>query len=215
MPDKLPILPIAVGNGLIMKNKKDITMEEQKSENIENQIDETTEMAVEPEADTVAEAQPFDETATLTAENEELKAQVEQLKKEYLLARADLENYRKRTLKEKADLIRNGGESCLKDILPVIDDFERAMQAVATSTDVDAVKEGIELIYNKFKTYLEQHGVKEIVTADADFDTEYHEAVTMFPAPTPEQKGKVIDCVQKGYTMNDKVIRFSKVVVGE
>ncbi|MBQ8424079.1 MAG: nucleotide exchange factor GrpE [Coprobacter sp.] len=198
-----------------MKNKKDITMEEQKSENIENQIDETTEMAVEPEADTVAEAQPFDETATLTAENEELKAQVEQLKKEYLLARADLENYRKRTLKEKADLIRNGGESCLKDILPVIDDFERAMQAVATSTDVDAVKEGIELIYNKFKTYLEQHGVKEIVTADADFDTEYHEAVTMFPAPTPEQKGKVIDCVQKGYTMNDKVIRFSKVVVGE
>lgn len=215
MPDKLPILPTAVGNGLIMKNKKDITMEEQKSENIENQIDETTEMAVEPEADTVAEAQPFDETATLTAENEELKAQVEQLKKEYLLARADLENYRKRTLKEKADLIRNGGESCLKDILPVIDDFERAMQAVATSTDVDAVKEGIELIYNKFKTYLEQHGVKEIVTADADFDTEYHEAVTMFPAPTPEQKGKVIDCVQKGYTMNDKVIRFSKVVVGE
>ena len=130
-------------------------------------------------------------------------------------ARADLENFRKRTLKEKADLIRNGGESCLKDILPVIDDFERGLQAVGESADVEAVKQGIELIYNKFKTFLDQHGVKEIPTQDADFDTEYHEAVTTFPAPTPEQKGKVIDCVQKGYTMNDKVIRFAKVVVGE
>ena len=154
-------------------------------------------------------------TDTLAEENERLKAEAEQLKKDYLLARADLENFRKRTLKEKADLIRNGGEGCLKDILPVIDDFERGMQAIASNADVEAVKKGIELIYNKFKSYLEQHGVKEIPTENADFDTEYHEAVTTFPAPTPEEKGKVIDCVQKGYTMNDKVIRFAKVVVGE
>ncbi|MCD8287861.1 MAG: nucleotide exchange factor GrpE [Porphyromonadaceae bacterium] len=159
---------------------------------------------------------PSEETTdTLAAENEQLKAQLEQMKKDYLLARADLENFRKRTLKEKADLIRNGGETCLKDILPVIDDFERGLQAIGESADVTAVKDGIELIYSKFKAYLNRNGVQEIPTEDADFDTEYHEAVTMFPAPVPEQKGKVIECVQKGYTLNDKVIRFAKVVVGE
>ncbi len=190
-------------------------MKKKDSDNIENQVDDTPEITNECEENSQSEEQSLDESATLSVENEALKAEVEQLKKEYLLARADLENYRKRTLKEKAELIRNGGENCLKDILPVIDDFERAMQALASTADVEAVKEGVNLIYSKFKTYLEQHGVKEIVTVDTDFDTEFHEAVTLFPAPTPEQKGKVIDCVQKGYTMNDKVIRFAKVVVGE
>ena len=103
----------------------------------------------------------------------------------------------------------------MKAILPVIDDFERGLAAIDESKDLEAVKEGMNLIYNKFKSYLEQNGVKEIPTKDADFDTEYHEAVTMFPAPDPAQKGKVIDTVQKGYTLNDKVIRFAKVVVGE
>ena len=198
-----------------MKNKKDIEMKEQTAETPEKEVGKNSEMTEEHTEMPAEDSVPVEETDTLAAENEQLKAQVEQLKKDYLLARADLENFRKRTLKEKADLIRNGGESCLKDILPVIDDFERGLQAVGESVDVEAVKQGIELIYNKFKTYLDQHGVKEIPTQNADFDTEYHEAVTTFPAPTPEQKGKVIDCVQKGYTMNDKVIRFAKVVVGE
>ena len=198
-----------------MKNKKDIEMKEQTAETPEKEVGKNSEMTEEHTEMPAEDSAPVEETDTLAAENEQLKAQVEQLKKDYLLARADLENFRKRTLKEKADLIRNGGESCLKDILPVIDDFERGLQAVGESADVEAVKQGIELIYNKFKTFLDRHGVKEIPTQDADFDTEYHEAVTTFPAPTPEQKGKVIDCVQKGYTMNDKVIRFAKVVVGE
>ena len=198
-----------------MKNKKDIEKKEQTAETPEKEVGKNSEMTEEHTEMPAEDSVPVEETDTLAAENEQLKAQVEQLKKDYLLARADLENFRKRTLKEKADLIRNGGESCLKDILPVIDDFERGLQAVGESADVEAVKQGIELIYNKFKTFLDRHGVKEIPTQDADFDTEYHEAVTTFPAPTPEQKGKVIDCVQKGYTMNDKVIRFAKVVVGE
>jgi GDPmannose 4,6-dehydratase len=126
-----------------------------------------------------------------------------------------LDNFRKRTLREKSELIKNGGENCMKAILPVIDDFERGLAAVEESNDLVAVKEGMSLIYNKFKSYLEQNGVKEIPTEGADFDTEYHEAVTMFPASDPAQKGKVIDTVQKGYTLNDKVIRFAKVVVGE
>ncbi|MCD7709957.1 MAG: nucleotide exchange factor GrpE [Porphyromonadaceae bacterium] len=182
-------------------SEKEVEEEKTSAENVtESSVDET----------------PSEETTdTLAAENEQLKAQLEQAKKDYLLARADLENFRKRTLKEKADLILNGGETCLKDILPVIDDFERGLQAIGESTDVEAVKDGIELIYSKFKAYLNRHGVQEIPTQDADFDTEYHEAVTMFPASVPEQKGKVIECVQKGYTLNDKVIRFAKVVVGE
>lgn len=195
-----------------MKNKHTKEQPEEELKAPKEATPETPEANTEVSADENADTPKTD---TLAEENERLKAEAEQLKKDYLLARADLENFRKRTLKEKADLIRNGGEGCLKDILPVIDDFERGMQAIASNADVEAVKKGIELIYNKFKSYLEQHGVKEIPTENADFDTEYHEAVTTFPAPTPEQKGKVIDCVQKGYTMNDKVIRFAKVVVGE
>ena len=195
-----------------MKNKHTKEQPEEELETPKKATPETPETNAEVSAEENADTPKTD---TLAEENERLKAEAEQLKKDYLLARADLENFRKRTLKEKADLIRNGGEGCLKDILPVIDDFERGMQAIASNADVEAVKKGIELIYNKFKSYLEQHGVKEIPTENADFDTEYHEAVTTFPAPTPEQKGKVIDCVQKGYTMNDKVIRFAKVVVGE
>ncbi|MBO5720896.1 MAG: nucleotide exchange factor GrpE [Bacteroidales bacterium] len=164
------------------------------------------------------ENQPQDElseTDTLSAEVASLTEKVEQLTKDKLLLMADFDNYRKRTIKEKADLIKSGGEECLKNLLPIIDDFERSLQAINTATDIEALVEGVNLIYNKFKGYLAQNGVKEIETTDAPFDTEYHEAVTTFPVEDPEKKGKVIDCVQKGYTMNDKVIRFSKVVVGE
>ena len=143
------------------------------------------------------------------------KEQIEQEKKEYMFLLAEFDNFRKRTIKEKADIIKNASEKAMTDLLPVIDDMERAMQAIEASDNIDSAKEGINLIYNKFIKYLEQNGVKAIDSTNADFNTEYHEAVTIFPAPGEDKKGKVIDTVQKGYTMNDKVIRHSKVVVGQ
>ena len=180
-----------------------------KSPDVQENMNEELEESVEDTSDSISD------TDKLAEEITELTAKNEKLNKDYLLLMADFDNYRKRTLKEKADLLKSGGEDCLKNILPIVDDFERGLMAIGESADVDAVKEGMTLIYNKFKNYLNQHGIKEIPTTGEDFNTEYHEAVTMYPAPQPELKGKVIDCVQKGYTMNDKVIRFAKVVVGE
>ena len=140
---------------------------------------------------------------------------IAQEKKEYMFLLAEFNNIHKRTIKEKADIIKNASEKAMTDLLPVIDDMERAMQAIEASDNIDSAKEGINLIYNKFIKYLEQNGVKAIDSTNADFNTEYHEAVTIFPAPDEDKKGKVIDTVQKGYTMNDKVIRHSKVVVGQ
>ncbi|MFZ4582185.1 MAG: nucleotide exchange factor GrpE [Paludibacter sp.] len=128
---------------------------------------------------------------------------------------AEFDNYRKRTLKERSDLIKTAGENVLGNMLPLVDDFERGLKAMETSEDVVAVKEGVELIYNKFIAFLLQNGIKAIPTENENFDTDLHEAITTFPAPTEEMKGKIVDCVSKGYTLNEKVIRFSKVVVGE
>lgn len=191
-----------------------------KSQNIdeikEKESVEVKETAQESNVEAPAEeANETSETDTLSAQVTSLTEKVEQLTKEKLLLMADFDNYRKRTIKEKADLIKSGGEDCLKNLLPIIDDFERSLQAINSASDVEALVEGVNLIYNKFKGYLTQCGVKEIETADAPFDTEFHEAVTTFPVEDADKKGKVIDCVQKGYTLNDKVIRFSKVVVGE
>ena len=137
-------------------------------------------------------------------------------KKEYLFLMAEFDNFRKRTLKEKSDLIKNGAESAMKALLPIIDDFERGVQANENCDDIAVVKEGMNIIYNKFAKYLEQNGVKPIATdAGVDFDTELHEAVTVFPTDDEKLKGKVIDTVQKGYMLNDKVLRHSKVVVGQ
>lgn len=171
----------------------------------------------EQSSDVVEEmpAEEIDATAKLTAEVDDLKAQIEKQKDDYLRLMAEFDNYRRRTLREKADLIKTGGESCMKAILPVIDDFERAMQAMEKSNDIEALKAGVELIYNKFRTYLEQNGVKEMETIDVEFDADKHEAIAQIPAPNPEQKGKIIDCTQKGYTLNDVVIRFPKVVVAQ
>lgn len=151
----------------------------------------------------------------LTAQLAEMQKKYESQHNDYLRLMADFDNFRKRTLKEKAELLKNGGEDALKKLLPVVDDFERAMAALEGSNDVNAVKEGVELIYSKFRSYLENNGVKEIPAIGESFNDDIHEAITTFPAPTPEQKGKVIDCMTKGYTLNDKVIRHSKVVVGE
>ena len=145
---------------------------------------------------------------------EELEAQLEHEKKEYLFLMADFDNFRKRTLNEKAELIKNGAERAMRDLLPVIDDLERAMDAINKGGDLDSLKEGVDLIYNKFVKYLESQHVLAIDSTGKDFDTDIHEAVTTFPAPDPSMKGKVIDTTIKGYMINDKVLRHAKVVVG-
>lgn len=139
--------------------------------------------------------------------------EVESLKKQLLYKTAEFENYRKRTLKEKADLILNGGEKTIAAILPILDDFERAI--ADKSEDPKAIKEGVQMIFNKFSKVLESLGVKKIETQDKDFDVDYHEAVAMVPGMGDDKKGKVIDCIQTGYTLNDKVIRHAKVAVGQ
>ena len=149
------------------------------------------------------------------SETEQLKQQLEASKKEYLFLRAEFDNFRKRTIKHNADIIRNATEKAMKELLPVVDDFERGLSAMAKTTDAAAVKEGMELIYNKFIKYLEQNGVKAIESNGTDFDTELHEAIAMIPAANETQKGKVVDTVMKGYTINDKVIRHSKVAVAQ
>ena len=144
---------------------------------------------------------------------EKAQKEIEELKKQLLYKTAEFENYRKRTLKEKAELILNGGEKTIAAILPVLDDFERAIADM--SEDPKAIKEGVQMIFNKFVKALESLGVKKIETQDKDFDVDYHEAIAMVPGMGDDKKGKVIDCVQTGYTLNDKVIRHAKVAVGQ
>ena len=148
-------------------------------------------------------------------ELEELKKKYDELNDSHLRLMAEFDNYRKRTMKEKAELIKTGGEKVVSSILPILDDLERAIKNMETSEDIVAMKEGVELIYNKFMKVLAENGVQKIETKDKDFDTDYHEAIALVPAPTEEQKGKILDCVQNGYTLNDKVVRHAKVVVGQ
>lgn len=144
----------------------------------------------------------------------DLEAAVEHEKKEYMFLMSDFETFRRRTVKEKAELIKNGTESAMRDLLPVVDDLERALDAINKGGDLESLKEGVNLIYNKFVKYLESQHVTAIDSTGKDFDTDLHEAVTMFPAPDPSMKGKVIDTTIKGYMINDKVLRHAKVVVG-
>ena len=145
---------------------------------------------------------------------EALTQELEVLKDAHLRLIADFDNYRKRTLKEKSDLIKSGGESVFVNILPVIDDFERAIKHIDDSSDIEALKEGTTLIYEKFMSFLNKNGVKVIESDGADFDTDLFEAVAIVPTPSPELKGKVMDTLERGYLLNDKVIRHAKVVVG-
>jgi molecular chaperone GrpE len=149
---------------------------------------------------------------------EELKACSEktvELQDKYLRLSAEFDNYRKRTLKEKSELIKSASEDLLKKIIPVVDDFERGLNALNSATELQAVKEGMNLIYSRFKEFLQQQGIKEMEAMNQDFNTDYHEAVTKIPVPDDSQKGKVVDVVEKGYYLHDKVIRYPKVVVGE
>lgn len=166
---------------------------------------------------TAAETQEQAETEKTEQVDELTKTQEElaNMKDKYLRLSAEFDNYRKRTMKEKAELILNGGEKSISSILPIVDDFERALKNMETAEDVAAVREGVELIYNKFMTVLGQNGVKVIETKEQPLNTDFHEAIAVIPAPAEELKGKILDCVQPGYTLNDKVIRHAKVVVGE
>lgn len=213
-------------------NKKDINIDEQTecqdnmtdiNENVEEQ---TAEQSSEQSA---ADATDTETDATDNADNsgesdksseeksplEEAQQQIEELKDKYLRSVAEFDNYRKRTLKEKAELILNGSEKAIAAVLPILDDMERAIANGEKTEDLNVLREGMSLIYTKFQKVLESIGVKEIETADADFDTDVHEAIAMVPGMGDDKKGKVLDCVQKGYKLNDKVIRHAKVAVGQ
>ena len=187
--------------------------------NVNEQIDEMLNENQEEQAQTDKLSADEGHDTESTAETEELdplakaEQEVETLKKQLLYKTAEFENYRKRTLKEKAELILNGGEKTIAAILPILDDFERAI--ADKSEDPKAIKEGVQMIFNKFNKTLESLGVKKIETKDKDFDVDFHEAIAMVPGMGDDKKGKVIDCVQTGYTLNDKVIRHAKVAVGQ
>lgn len=194
------------------KEKENINKEELMSEAAQEEAAENNEEVREEETQ---EETPLTEEERLANELEEANKTIEDQKDKYLRLSAEFDNYRKRTMKEKAELILNGAEKTISSILPIVDDFERALKNMETATDVAAVKEGVELIYNKFMSVLGQDGVKVIETKDKPLDTDFHEAIAVIPAPDKSLKGKILDCVQTGYTLNDKVIRHAKVVVGE
>lgn len=148
-------------------------------------------------------------------EIEDLKASLEKEKKEYMFLMAEFDNFRKRTLREKSELIKNAAESAFKGLLPIVDDFERALKASENQDEVAPIREGMELIYKKLKKYMEQNGVKEMDPDEKEFDADRHEAISAVPVPDEDQKGKILDTVEKGYTINDKVLRHAKVVVGQ
>lgn len=162
-----------------------------------------------------AAVEELTEEQRLAHENEELKSALEKEKKEYMFLMAEFDNFRKRTLREKSELIKNAAESAFKGLLPVVDDFERALKASEGNDDAASIREGMELIYKKLKKYLEQNGVKEMDPENKEFDADLHEAISAVPVPDEDMKGKIIDTVEKGYTINDKVLRHAKVVVGQ
>ena len=186
------------------ENNEQTTQNENTEEN-----QNTDNKAEEGDNNTDAADKKAEEIDPLTKAQQE----VEELKKQLLYKTAEFENYRKRTLKEKAELILNGGEKTVAAILPILDDFERAI--ADKSEGPKAIKEGVQMIFNKFVKTLEGLGVKKIETNDKDFDVDFHEAIAMVPGMGDDKKGKIIDCVQTGYTMNDKVIRHAKVAVGQ
>ena len=219
-------------------NKKDINIEEQTDcqNNVADMNEEVTEKAAADTTDNSGdeaeaeipenaeeEVESGDESNNSSDSNEsdekspleKAQEQIDELKDKYLRSVAEFDNYRKRTLKEKAELILNGSEKAVGAVLPILDDLERAIANGEKTDDPQVLREGISLIYAKFQKVLESLGVKEIETADADFDTDVHEAIAMVPGMGDDKKGKVLDCVQKGYKLNEKVIRHAKVAVGQ
>lgn len=203
----------------IMKEENENIKDEESVNNTQNETNENVtdadnkakETTDKNEEDGVKDGTEEKETDPLEAALNEIA----QLKDKYLRSVAEFDNYRKRTLKEKAELILNGSEKAVQAILPIIDDMERALANSEKTEDAEVLKEGMKLIYQKTNKIMEGLGVKKIDTTDADFDTNFHEAVAMVPGMGDEKKGKVLDCVQTGYTLNDKVIRHAKVAVGQ
>ena len=197
-----------------MKNKDKKNVEQPVENQQENANVQTENAKVEVENAETAPTQEVSETEQLQAKVAELEARVAELEDLKLRQMAEFDNFRRRTNKEKLELMTTAGERIFKDMLPLVDDFERAKVAMEKTDDIEAVRQGIELIYSKFVGFLAANDVKAIDTTDAEFNTDLHEAITTFAAGE-DKKGKVIDCTQKGYTLGEKVIRFSKVVVGE
>lgn len=217
------------------KNKEVVTEENVKNQTEQEKAEETKEAKTEntsennQETEKVAEKESdkkkkatkkkkntkADELEKKDKEIEELRYKMSEINDKYMRLTAEFDNYRKRTLKEKTELIKTAGGEVLADMLPVIDDFERGLQSMDTAEDVTAVKEGVQLIYTKFKEFMKGKGIVEIEAVNQDFDTDYHEALTKIPAPEEKLKGKVVDVIQKGYKIGEKVIRFAKVVIGE
>ncbi|MDE6197486.1 MAG: nucleotide exchange factor GrpE [Muribaculaceae bacterium] len=194
-------------NQNINKETKEQPKTEEAPEIMDIIDDENTEMA--------EETAEMAENARLQDELDAARAEIEKEKKEYLFLMADFDNYRKRVTREKADILKNAGEKVLFGLLPIVDDFERGLAATAGDADGAAVREGMELIYNKLMKYLESQGVKPMESNGAPFDADFHEAIATIPAPSEELKGKVLDTTTKGYMLNDKVLRHAKVAVGE
>ena len=186
-------------------------MKQEKETKVEEVANEAQEVKQETQE---AKTEDQEVETQATEEVNEWEKKYKDLNDSHLRLMADFDNYRKRTIKEKADLIKNAGERIITDFLPIVDNFERALESMKTAEDVDAVRQGVELIYSQVMSMLKSNGVAVIETENAPFDTEFHEAITTIPAPTPELKDKIVDCTTKGYTMNEKVIRHSKVVVG-
>ena len=200
-----------------MSTNQNHTPEEEKEEVLKGQEAEAadTNTEVNEEAQEEAQAEELTAEEKLTKELEEAKQAVEDQKDKYLRLSAEFDNYRKRTLKEKAELIKNGGEKAISAVLPILDDLERALQNMQMADDVQAMYEGIELIYQKFLKNLGQEGLEKMEPIGTAFDTDFHEAVALIPAQEEDQKGKVLDCVQTGYKLHEKVIRHAKVVVAQ
>lgn len=209
------------GNKMSQNNQQSQNPEDmEQNVNSENpEVETVTPEEVAPEEVSAEETDASNEAADACKDMEQkvadLQAQLEKEKKEYLFLMAEFDNFRKRTLKEKSEIIKNAGENVLKGLLPIMDDFERGIKAAENSPEADSVKEGVNLIYNKFKKYLNQNGVKEFDPEDDTFDADKHEAISVVPVPDEDKKGKILDTVEKGYTINDKVLRHAKVVVGQ
>lgn len=195
------------------EKNKHIKVEGQEPEAKKEEETQTSEKETEEKANDKAEDEKGTDAEKQEDPLEKANKEIADLKDKYLRTLAEFDNYKKRTLKEKAELILNGSEKTVKAVLPVLDDFERALKD--KSDDPKAIKDGVQMIFNKFVKALESLGVKKIDTDGKDFDTDFHEAVAMVPGMGDEKKGKVIECVQTGYTLNDKVIRHAKVAVGQ
>jgi len=198
-----------------MKEEKDEKQNAEEQEEIQQDNNQEQAGKIEDEKENSEAEVPDEKETEVASEEETLKKELEELKDKHLRLTAEFDNYRRRTVKEKMDIIKSGGEEVLKKLLPVIDDFDRAILHLDDAQGIEAVREGIMLIYNKFQNFKDQNGLEEIDAKEKEFDVDLHEALTKIPAPTPELKGKVVDVIEKGYKLNDKVIRFAKVVVGE